>query len=70
LDLWPNPTSGCFSIKVKTVTNIEVMDLQGRSVAQYVLTPGTHQIDMGGFPKGLYFIKHENGKVQKLLLTK
>jgi hypothetical protein len=70
LDLWPNPTSGCFSIKVKTVTNIEVMDLQGRSVAQYVLTPGTHQIDMGGFPKGLYFIKGENGKVQKLLLTK
>ena len=70
LDLWPNPTTGCFSIKVKTVTNIEVMDLQGRSVAQYVLTPGTHQIDMGNFPKGLYFIKHENGKVQKLLLTK
>ena len=70
LDLWPNPTSGHFSIKVETDPNIEVMDLQGRSVAQYVLTPGTHQIDMGNFPKGLYFIKHENGKVQKLLLTK
>ena len=69
-DLWPNPTSGCFSIKVETATNIEVMDLQGRSVAKYVLAPGTHQIDMGNFPKGLYFIKHENGKVQKLLLTK
>ena len=69
-DLWPNPTSGCVSIKVKSVTNVEVIDLQGRSVAQYVLTPGTHQIDMGDFPKGLYFIKHENGKVQKLLLTK
>ena len=70
LDLWPNPTSGRFSIKVETDSNIEVMDLQGRSVAQYVLTPGTHQIDMGNFPKGLYFIKHENGKVQKLLLMK
>ena len=70
LDLWPNPTPGCFSINVETDSNIEVMDLQGRSVAQYVLTPGTHQIDMDGFPKGLYFIKHENGKVQKLLLTK
>ena len=70
LNLWPNPTSGCFSIKVKTATNIEVMDLQGRSVAKYALTPGTHQIDMGEFPEGLYFIKGENGKVQKLILTK
>ena len=69
-DLWPNPTSGCFSIKVETDSNIEMMDLQGRSVAKYVLTPDTHQIDLGNLPKGLYFLKDENGKVQKLLLTK
>ena len=70
LDLWPNPTSDCFSIKVESTTNLEVMDLQGRSVAKYNLTPGTHQIDLGDLPEGLYFIKGENGKVQKLLLTK
>ena len=70
LDLWPNPTSDCFSIKVESTTNLEVMDLQGRSVAKYSLTPGTHQIDLGDLPEGLYFIKGENGKVQKLLLTK
>ena len=68
--LWPNPTSGSITIKVATATDIEVLDLQGRSVAKYALTPGTHQIDLGNLPEGLYFIKHENGKVQKLLLTK
>ena len=70
LDLWPNPTSGCFSIKVETAMNLEVWDLQGRSVAKYVLTPGTHQVDLGDLSEGLYFIKGENGKIQKLLLTK
>ena len=70
LALWPNPTSGTFTIKVETTTDMEVLDLQGRSVAKYALTTGTHQIDMGNLPEGLYFIKHENGKVQKLLLTK
>ena len=70
LHLWPNPTSRCFSIEVENATNIEVMDLQGRRVAKYTLTPGTHQIDFEGFSEGLYFIKEESGVVTKVLLTK
>lgn len=70
LNLWPNPTKGSFTVKVENATNIEVMDVQGRCVAKYALKPGTHPIDLGNLPEGLYFIKDENGAVQKLLLTK
>ena len=70
LNLWPNPTSGCFTIKVEGATNLEVMDIQGRCVAKFALEAGTNQINLGDLPEGLYFIKDENGTAQKLLLTK
>ena len=70
LDLWPNPTSGRFTIKVETVTAIEVMDIQGRCVAKFTLKPDTNQMDLGCLPEGLYFIKSEDGTVTKILLTK
>ena len=70
LRLWPNPTSGCFTMEVETATAIEVMDIQGRSVAKYMLQAGSNPIDLGHLSEGLYFIKGENGAVTKILLTK
>ena len=70
LRLWPNPTSGSFNIETETATTIEVVDLIGRCVARYALQPGSHHIDLGDLPEGLYFVKEENGTVTKLLLTK
>ena len=68
--LWPNPTSGSFTIKVETATDMEVLDLQGRCVGKFALKAGTNQIDMGDVTEGLYFIKGDNGLVTKVLLTK
>ena len=70
MKIWPNPTSGRFTIKVENATNLVVVDVVGRCVAKYALEAGTHQIDLGEHPEGLYFIKDENGASQKLLLTK
>ena len=68
--LWPNPTSGCFTIEVETTTDIEVMDAQGHCVGRYALKAGTNQIDMGDVTEGLYFIKGDNGVATKVLLTR
>lgn len=70
LHLWPNPTSGQVTMEVATATAVEVFDIQGRKVAQYPLKSGNNHIDLENLPEGLYFIKGENGKVQKLLLMK
>ena len=68
--LWPNPTSGRFTIEVETATDIDVMDMQGRSVAKYALKAGSNPVDLDHLSEGLYFIKGENGVVSKILLTK
>ena len=68
--LWPNPTSGHFTIEVETATDIEVMDVQGRCVCKYTLKPGANQMDLGELTEGLYFIKGENRLATKVLLTK
>ena len=70
LQLWPNPTSGCVTIKVDDDTVVEVMDVQGRCVAKYALKSGTQQIELRDLTEGLYFIKGENGAVSKVMLTK
>jgi len=70
LPVWPNPTSGCFTVQLGTSTTLEVLDAQGRCVARYTFEAGRHQIDLGDLPEGLYFVKGENGAAQKLLLTK
>ena len=70
LKLWPNPTTGRFTIATEEATTVAVMDAQGHCVAKFALEPGTNQIDMGNLSEGLYFIKGENGVVKKLLLTK
>ena len=68
--LWPNPTTGRFTIEVERASDIEVMDCRGRCVAKYTLKPGVNPIDLGDLTKGLYFIKGENGVAAKVLLTK
>ena len=70
IHLWPNPTSGLFTMEVETAMDIEVMDMQGRSVAKYALKAGSNPIDLGHLSEGLYFIKGENGAVTKILLSK
>ena len=68
--LWPNPTSGRFTMEVETAMDIDVMDKQGRFVAKYTLKAGSNPIDLGHLSEGLYFIKGGNGAVTKILLTK
>ena len=70
LKLWPNPTSGRFTIEVESTCDIEMMDCQGRCVARFVLKHGANQIDLSSLTEGLYFIKGENGVVTKVLLTR
>ena len=68
LKLWPNPTSGRFTIEVKEATTMEVIDIQGRCIAKHSLNSGVNQIDLGEASVGMYFIKLGNGEVKKVIL--
>lgn len=69
-NLWPNPTSGPFTIEVPAATSVEVFDIQGRMVRRQKLHSGANAIDLGLLPEGLYFIKEAHGKVRKVLVRK
>ena len=70
LSVWPNPTSGPTIIEAETTMMVEVLDYQGRVVAKRQLEHGTNSIDLGLLPNGLYFLKGENGALEKVLLMK
>ena len=69
-NLWPNPTSGQCAIEVEVDSNVEVFDLRGRVMATYSLKKGSNQIDVSGFPEGLYFIKTDEGTIGKVMVRK
>jgi poly(3-hydroxybutyrate) depolymerase len=68
LRLWPNPTSGPCTLQSDVASSVKVFDLQGRVVATLRIEKGENQLDLSGFPEGLYLIKSEDGTVQKVLV--
>lgn len=70
LCIWPNPTDGQCTIEMETETSVEVFNLKGQVVATYPLKKGINQIDVSGFPKGMYFFKTSEGAVGKVMVRK
>lgn len=48
-------------------THIFIIDIQGRSVRKEILTQFKQDVDINSLQKGVYFIKAENGQVQKFI---
>ena len=48
-------------------THIFIIDNQGRSVKKEILTQLKQDLDINSLQKGMYFIKAENGQVQKFI---
>ncbi len=78
LSISPNPSTGQFSIRisgseVKDAT-VVITDMQGKRILQNVFTSassGPQQIDMTGYPKGLYLVRIQTDKescVRKLII--
>jgi hypothetical protein len=62
IQVYPNPSSGVFMISAKT--NIEVYNLVG----ELVLTENkATSIDLTAAPKGMYFVKLNGGRIEKLI---
>ena len=70
LCIWPNPTDGQCTIEMETETSVEVFNLKGQIVATCPLKKGINQIDVSGFPVGMYFFKTSEGAVGKLMVRK
>jgi hypothetical protein len=66
-DIYPNPSTGIFSIDVaipgKTPATLEITDKSGKVLyAEDVQSSGTREVDLTAQGKGTYFLKLKQGK--------
>jgi len=78
LTISPNPSTGLFSIRISGAevkdATIVITDMQGKRIMQNTFnsaSPEPQQIDMSGYPKGLYLVRIQTdreSRVRKLVI--
>jgi hypothetical protein len=63
----PNPFSSVFTIRLEMRDNISIYNSAGVLIKAQTLPAGSHQLDLGDKPTGLYYLKTGSGKSIKLM---
>ena len=69
--LYPNPTSGSFTLELKGESTVNIYNVLGQNIMSLSRVAGTQHIDLGNAPKGMYFVQIEsdgNLEVKKLTI--
>ena len=67
--LFPNPSSGIFTIQTEKGGVFELIDITGRVLNTYTLTTNTARVIQVNLPVGIYFIREKaSGAMQKLII--
>lgn len=72
IKIYPNPTSGFFTIKGKDIQSVEITNISGQIIKQLSTNTEEFIIDMSGQPVGIYMVKiaTKNGiSVEKILIN-
>jgi len=64
--VYPNPASTSITIVLEVDTGIKLINPLGKIIVQQKLSKGTHQIDLGKYDNGLYFLNTEFGQSIKI----
>lgn len=75
VSIFPNPVHDFFSIRnegesIGNSTQITLLDVNGKTLHTFFLTPSTSQFDMSTYPKGIYLVRIETrlGPVTKKIV--
>lgn len=66
-NMYPNPSPGDFYIDTEEELNICLFDELGKIILTKTLNQGKHSLSMYGFSSGIYLMKVENSKGQKII---
>ena len=74
INLYPNPSSGKFTIELNNSTNeqivVEVFDITGNLILQNIHNDNSISLNLFRHPKGIYMVKIQNGQqvfIEKLI---
>lgn len=70
MKVYPNPSTGLFSIALKEAAVVQVVDVLGRIVLNKPFSAGVHQLDLQSCPDGVYVVRGEADAVVKVLLKR
>ncbi|MCB0493221.1 MAG: T9SS type A sorting domain-containing protein, partial [Cyclobacteriaceae bacterium] len=57
MEMHPNPTSGTLNVSISEVQTVQIMNSGGTIIFEETLAQGDHQLDISGYPSGVYFLK-------------
>jgi subtilisin family serine protease len=55
--IFPNPSSGIFTIETSEAVSLQLIDMLGKTVEVREVVAGSHQLDLSSRGKGIYFLK-------------
>ncbi len=55
--IYPNPTSGLFTLALAEESNVDIYNLTGQSILSFNQVEGLVQINLDSMPKGVYFVQ-------------
>jgi hypothetical protein len=70
--IYPNPTTGNFTIELAEESNVVIYNTLGQAVRRLGNVSGNQQIDLSNAPKGLYYVRIQSGnnvETQKLIIN-
>ena len=69
--LYPNPTTGSFTLELVEESNISIFNMLGQSVMHMENISGSQQISFENSPRGMYFVRIQSGnntETKKLII--
>jgi hypothetical protein len=69
--LYPNPTTGHFTIELAEESNVGIYNMLGQQVMHLNMVSGNQHIQLENAPKGMYFVQIQSGnqiEVKKLII--
>lgn len=69
--LYPNPTTGRFTLALEEESNVSIFNMLGQSVMRLEKLSGLQQISLENAPKGMYLVQIQSGnslEVKKLVI--
>jgi hypothetical protein len=69
-DMYPNPASDLVHLKLSKNAHYELMTVSGQVLKNGSLNSGLNEIRLAELPEGIYFIRIENGPMEKLVIRK